>query len=57
MADHDRLARWLYERYGRVRSDIEWDDLPRPGRLFWQHEADTVTKALIRLSVYKIVHE
>jgi hypothetical protein len=54
--DRDRLPRWLYERYGQARGVyVPWDDLNEGARIFWQEEADTVIRAVLKLALYKIV--
>lgn len=52
--ERDRLPRWLFERYGDT-PDRDWPDLDTGDRIRWQEEADTVIRAVIRLSIYKIV--
>jgi hypothetical protein len=49
----DRLPRWLYERYSGEAG--AWENLDRGDRIRWQEEADTVTRAVVKLSIYKIV--
>ena len=46
---------WLYERYGRHDDSPAWAELPPSSRIWWQEEADTVIKAVIKLALYKIV--
>ena len=53
--DRDRLPRWLFERYADTRPYVRWTELPEATRIYWQEEADTVIRAVIKLSLYKIV--
>lgn len=58
LPQRDRLPKWLYDRYdngpGPHRS---WEDLETGDRIYWQEEADTVIKAVLKLAIYKIVKD
>jgi hypothetical protein len=44
----DTLPAWLYKRFGRATSGVDWDELYETDVSFWVHEAAAVRRAVAR---------
>lgn len=54
----DRLPKWIYDRYDSGPGFHQpWEQLDKGSRIYWQEEADTVIKAVLKLAIYKIVKD
>lgn len=45
------LPQWLHQRFGKYVAngvDVEWDNITRDDQDYWAHEAQAVTRAVIR---------
>lgn len=46
MSEQDTLAEWLFNRFFKV--ETPWEDLDEDNRLFMEHEANAVRRAVAR---------
>lgn len=47
MSEQDTLAEWLFNRFA-VWTARKWDELDGDDRLYWEHEANAVRRAVAR---------
>lgn len=48
MTGEDTLPQWLQQRFRYVNVPDDWEALGEVERLYWQHEADAVRRAVAR---------